>query len=344
MCLPSTTALPSGTLRRLAFAALSATDDGNRRAMTPPRGSEIPLVRAVTRDPLELESRRDFCAGLDQALRHVLTALHVEHRFAAVRSQVRQDRWFRALEQAWERLDPPARLRRWQELSDRLVQISYAARPYCLRCGECCRGGSPSLHVEDMILWSQGLLSPRELYTLRPGEPAHLNVEGRPGSLPEELVKIRQRPETGHCIFYREEEKACSIYEHRPLQCRLQACWDTGPFEELWRGPKLSRRDLLGDDKELLELIRAHDDRCSPESLQSAFREWYCSGQEAALERILDQLRYDTALRALVRKRLGLGDEELEFFFGRPLLTVIRVYGVRVDRDGDGTYRLVRDG
>ena len=311
--------------------------------MTPPRGSEISLVRAVTRDPLELGSRGDFRAGLEQALRHVLTALHVEHQFAAVRSQIREDRWFRALEQAWERLEPPARLRGWQELLDRLVQISYAARPYCLRCGECCRGGSPSLHVEDIGLWAQGLLSPRELYTLRPGEPVHLNVEGRLGSLPEELVKIRQRPETGHCIFYREEEKACCIYEHRPLQCRLQACWDPGPFEELWRAGKLSRRHLVQDDQEMLELIGAHDERCSAARLGAAFGEWHDSGREAALEQILDQLRYDTALRSLVQERLGLGEGELEFYFGRPLIQIIRPYGLRVERDGDGTYHLVPD-
>ena len=226
---------------------------------------------------------------------------------------------------------------------DRLVEISYASRPYCVRCGECCRGGSPSLHVEDISLWSQGLLSRRELYTLRPREPVHLNIEGRLGSLPEELVKIRQRPGTGHCIFYQEEEKACRIYEHRPLQCRVQACWDPGPFEELWHVGKLSRRHLLQGDEEMLELIEAHDQRCSPEKLGAACREWEDSGSESAIQQILDQLRYDTALRSLVQERLGLGEEELEFSFGRPLTHIIRAYGFRVEREDDGTYRLVRD-
>jgi len=194
-----------------------------------------------------------------------------------------------------------------------------------------------------MSLWSEGILSPRELYTLRPGEPVHLNVEGCLGSLPEELVKLRERPETGHCIFYREEEKACTLYEHRPLQCRVQACWDPGPFEEIWRGGKLSRRHLVQDDEEMLELIGAHDERCSPDKLDAAFREWEDSGSELALEQILDQLRYDTALRALVQERLGLGEGELEFYFGRPLIQIIRPYGFRVERDGDGNYHLLRD-
>jgi hypothetical protein len=91
----------------------------------------------------------------------------------------------------------------------------------------------------------------------------------------------------------------------------------------------------------MLELIRAHDDRCAPNKLDAAYRDWCESAGEAALERILDQLRYDTALRALVMERLAIGEEELEFFFGRSLIQLVRAYGLRVDRDGDGTYRLV---
>jgi Fe-S-cluster containining protein len=287
--------------------------------------------------------REDFRAAVEFALRDVLTALHVEDQFHSVAKHVEKAAWFRAVERTWERLEPPIRRQEWQAVVDRLVEISYAIRPYCLRCGECCRGGSPSLHVDDMSLWSQGLLSPRELYTLRAGEPVHLNVEGRLGSLPEELVKIRQRPETGHCIFYQEEEKACRIYEHRPLQCRVQACWDPSSFKKLWCAGKLSRRDLLQDNGEMLELIQAHDERCSAEKLAVAFAEWHQSGGEAAIRRILDQLRYDTGLRSLVQERLGLGERELEFYFGRPLIHIVRAYGLRVDRDHDGTYRLVRD-
>jgi Fe-S-cluster containining protein len=293
--------------------------------------------------PFPSGRREDFRAAVELALRDVLTALHVEEQFHSVAKQIEKAWWFRAIERTWERLDPAIRRQEWQALVERLVELSYASRPYCVRCGECCRGGSPSLHLEDANLWSQGYLSPRELYTLRPGEPVHLNVEGRPGLLPEELVKIRQRPETGHCIFYVEEEKTCSIYEHRPHQCRLQACWDPGPFEALWRGPKLSRRHLVQEDHEILELIGAHDERCSPQKLDAAFREWEDSGSELALQQILDQLRYDTALRSLVQERLGLGEGELEFYFGRPLIHIIRPYGFRVDRDGDGTYHLVRD-
>jgi Fe-S-cluster containining protein len=288
--------------------------------------------------------REDFHEAVDLALRRVLDALHVAHHFDEVAGRVKGSQWFRELEGGWALLDPHSRSHRWQELMARLIEISYSSRPYCVRCGECCREGSPSLHLEDRGLWAQGLLSPRDLFTLRKGELVRLNIEGSLGPLPEELVKIKPHPETGYCVFYREQDCSCSIYEHRPLQCRVQACWAPGSLKELWHTQKLTRRDLLRDDQEMLEIIRAHDDRCAPEKLEAAHAEWCKSAREAALEPILDQLRYDTALRALVTERLGLADEELQFFFGRSLIHLVRAYGLRVDREGDGTYRLVLDG
>lgn len=307
------------------------------------RGGDIQLDRGLTRRLFHAGDSKDFLAVVGLALRQVLAALHAEHEFPSVVTRVNQAPWFRALACTWGSLDPESRQHQWQNLVARLVEISYAARPYCVRCGECCREGSPSLHLEDLGLWSQGLLSPRELFTLRQGELVHLNIEGRLGPLPDELVKIKQSPETGHCIFYREPDCSCSIYEHRPLQCRIQACWAPGSLEKLWPMQKLARRDLVRDDQEMLDLIRAHDDRCALDQLDAACREWHESAGETALERILDQLRYDTALRALVMERLAIGEEEVQFFFGRSLIHLVRAYGLRVDRDGDGTYRLVLD-
>jgi len=295
----------------------------------------------LTRELFFSAKQHDFAEAVVFALRQVLAALHAESELPSVLGKVRNAPWFQTLERAWDGLGPEAREQQWQTLAARLIDISYASRPYCVRCGECCRRGSPSLHLEDLGLWSQGLLSPRDLVTLRKGELVHLNIEGRVGPLSEELVKIKPHPETGHCRFYRDQDCSCSIYEHRPLQCRVQACWAPGSLEELWRTPKLARRDLVRDDEKMLELMQAHDGRCAPDKLDAACRQWHESGRQDAMDRILDQLRYDTALRALVVGRLAIAEEELEFFFGRSLLQLVRAYGLRVDQDGDGTYRLV---
>ena len=61
---------------------------------------------------------------------------------------------------------------------------------------------------------------------------------------------------------------------------------------------------------------------------------------ERALEPVVDALAYDTQLRPLLAEKLPLPAEELDFYFGRPLVDVIEMYGVRVERDPDGSYRL----
>lgn len=35
------------------------------------------------------------------------------------------------------------------------------------------------------------------------------------------LTQIKKKPNTNHCIFYDNEKKCCTIYEHRPLDCRM---------------------------------------------------------------------------------------------------------------------------
>ena len=43
-------------------------------------------------------------------------------------------------------------------------------RDHCIRCGACCRSGSPTLHVEDVSLVIDGVIPIASLYTIRRGE------------------------------------------------------------------------------------------------------------------------------------------------------------------------------
>ncbi len=286
---------------------------------------------------------QDFTTAVELSLGQVLSSLHVEENFDNFIHQVRQEPWYQNLEVTWEILKPEVRARRWKILISYLIEMAYSSRPYCVRCGECCLRGTPSLHLEDSALVAQGILSPKDLYTLRKGERAKLNVEGRLGLVQQELIKLRERPENGQCIFYVEQGRKCGIYEHRPLQCQVQECWNPEPLKELWHQDKLSRRHLLQDDQDLQKIIHVHNERCSPEELDAAFNRIHQDGDESALDRVLEMLRYDTTFRAVLTEKGGFRVEELDFFFGRPLQEIIRAYGMRVDRDEDGTYHLVSD-
>lgn len=303
----------------------------------------IQLDPAYMRQLFHSGNRKEFLAAVQLALRQILIKLNVENHYDQVIAQMKREVIYRDLNNTWEGLKPAARGQKWQELLERLVQIAYATRPYCLRCGECCRLGSPSLHLEDADLLAQGLISTQQIYTLRRGEPVRFNIEGRLGLLPAEVIKIKQDPMNHHCMFYSEEQKNCSIYQHRPLQCRVQECWNAEALERLWRQEKLTRRDLLQDDQESLDLLELHDERCELEKIDEAFAQLHESGDLKILTLVLDILRQDTAIRAFVKQKLNREDEELDFLLGRPLIEIVRLYGVRVEKDEDNVYHLVPD-
>jgi Fe-S-cluster containining protein len=293
---------------------------------------------------LHSDSRKHFIAALRLAMRQVLASMHAEEHYDRVITEIKREPCYRDLNNNWEKLDPAARGRKWYELMARLVQVAYAGRPYCMRCGDCCRQGSPSLHLEDGELLSRGLISTRQVYPLRRGEPVSHSIAGRVDMLSEELIKIREDPETRYCIFYFAPNHSCHIYDHRPLQCRFQECWNPAALERLWKQEKLTRRHLLDHDHDLWELLQTHDERCAPEKLDAAFNQIRKTRDLAILDQILDILRKDMVFRTFFTTKLARDQEELDFLLGRPMGEVVRVYGMTVEKDDEGVYRLVADG
>ena len=298
---------------------------------------------ASQQDLFQSGNRKDFVAQVRNALRQILVKLHVEGHYDQVITLVKREPCYRELNNTWEEIKPSARSQKWYELMERLIQIAYSTRPYCLLCGECCRLGSPSLHLEDVDLLARGLISFRQIYTLRRGEPVSLNLEGKLGSLSSELIKFKEDQEKGYCRFYSEKEKSCTIYENRPIQCRFQECWNPEALEKLWQKKKLTRRDILKNDQDLMDLLELHDERCDPERLNHLFIQWHKTQDMKVLDQVLEILRQDVAIRSLAMTKLNLTEEELDFLLGRPLAEIVRAYGLRVELDQDGVYHLVED-
>ena len=287
--------------------------------------------------------RKDFIAQMRLALRQILVKLQVESHYDQIITLVKREPCYRELNNTWQEIKPPVRRQKWYELMERTIQIAYSTRPYCLRCGECCRLGSPSLHLEDAELLARGLISTRQIYTLRRGEPVSLNIEGKLGTLPSELIKFKEDQEQGYCRFYSEDQKSCDIYKNRPSQCRFQQCWKPEALETRWREQKLTRRDILKDDQDLMELLELHDERCNPERLNHLFIQLHNTGDMTLLDQVLEILRQDLAIRSLATTKLNRQPEELEFLLGRPLAEIVRSYGLRVEKDQDGVYHLLQD-
>jgi len=210
-------------------------------------------------------------------------------------------------------------------------------RTHCIRCGKCCKSSSPSLQKEDYDLIEKGFIRIDQLFTIRKGELVRDNIEGRIRRLGYEMVKIKEK-ENGACIFYDAQESACTIYRDRPIQCRALKCWDTREYMRIYKKEKLTRKDII-KDKDLLLLIEEHERRCSHLQLETLVSNIPNRGEEA-VNGILDMLRFDFHIRSFLSKRLGIPKEYMPFYFGRPLMDIISVYGLRVIKEDNNTFLL----
>ncbi len=282
----------------------------------------------------------DFEASAQIALKQILKDLLIEGHYDRIAKEVAQEPLYAKLKVTWGKLDSESKSEKWQEMLERMVQIAYASRPYCLRCGECCRQGGPSLHIEDLELFNQKILTTKQAYTLRRGEPVRYNIEGHLGVLQEELIKIKDAFQSRYCSFYREDDDSCLIYQHRPIQCRVQECWNPEALKRLWNQQKLNRSHLLHQDSELMELLQVHDQRCAPERVDNAFKQFSETADESVLDDVLNILSQDFVIRKFFVEKIGRDKEDLDFLLGRPMTEIVRSYGMKVEQDKEGTYCL----
>jgi len=212
---------------------------------------------------------------------------------------------------------------------------------HCRRCGVCCEKGGPSLHHEDRPLVDQGHIPARCLFTLRKGEWVRDNVKGILVPLAEEIIKIKGQKGRWTCRFYDPQDHGCRIYAHRPLECRVLNCRDTGRIEQVYEAGRLTRRDLLAKVQGLWELIEDHEKRCSYDDLvtqvDAGVRADNALRQEEA---IVKTLRYDAHIRQLTVEKAGLDADMLDFVFGRPLTETIRMFDIQLVKK-NGSYGLV---
>ncbi|MCF8035982.1 MAG: YkgJ family cysteine cluster protein [Desulfobacteraceae bacterium] len=207
------------------------------------------------------------------------------------------------------------------------------AQTQCTRCGTCCEKGGPALHAEDLDLVMQKKIPAQDLYTIRRGETVHDNVSGELINTPQEIIKLKPAEHSAACIYYDAGQKACRIYDIRPLECRLMACWDTGPLEAAYEADRLDRDSVFGNLEWLMDLIRTHEEKCGYEMI-AALAEKRQFKDAGAGEDILEAVRYDAEMRRVVREKAGMGEGMLELIFGRPLEKTIPVqFGIKLVRN-----------
>jgi Fe-S-cluster containining protein len=222
---------------------------------------------------------------------------------------------------------------------ERLIKAAYATRPHCVRCGECCSKGSPSLTVEDFDLFRRDLLKPEHLVTIRKDEQTYSHITETVQPAEEELIKIREKDGSTTCVFYQSLAKECGIYESRPLQCRQQECWNPQSSQNVIQGTPIDREDLLKATGTLWDVIQRHEEKCAHAELARAVSR-LAATKGQTVEDVLELLRFDHHVRWFLTEKLNLDPVVLDFFLGRPLSEAVKAYGLKVDQYPDGSFLL----
>ncbi len=217
----------------------------------------------------------------------------------------------------------------------------------CRQCGTCCRRGGPALHGPDRRLIEDGLLRPANLVTIRRGELVLHPLHSAPMVVEQEFLKLQGQGPDWCCSLYDRTTATCTIYSHRPLACRLLECWNPDPLLAITGRDLLDRFAVIGPDNPLLPLVREHERLCpcpSLDSLDNRLRDQAETGNRSAiLEELAGMVNLDLQYRGRVAARFGLSLADELFYFGRPLVHLLRPLGIG-SREQDGKIFLFRSG
>jgi Fe-S-cluster containining protein len=294
----------------------------------------------IHKDPgeaLAKGSREVMAAIWEEYLAAILQISAQSGRFKILRRQVEEAAGFKEIYDNWNTLPPPARAAAWRRLLTIAGEKYQATSESCLRCGECCQLGSPTLLLQDLPRFQQEILTWNEVYTLRPGEPM-TNREGEVESLAEERLKVRELPGSRQCWFFLAANNSCRIYEERPEQCRRQNCWGEPPRPPA-AAQLLTRRHLFEAIPQVWGLIKEHQERCDYDKVARALAD-LSVGREEAGEVLFEALHFDHYLRQMLINDWELTPAATELLLGRPVSQFLETQGVDAILTPEGVFRL----
>ena len=172
------------------------------------------------------------------------------------------------------------------------------------------------MHTEDVELL--GHISMHDIVCLRRGESAFDPRADCLQPLPSELLKIRGKGRGWECVYFSPRDKSCSIYAHRPLECRALYCGDTESILRAMDEPALTRGDFVPRDSGLWACIEDHE-RNFP--VDEALRLAGSGGliTDTIHPELDDLIRREMHFRRVLGERLQVEDVDLWAYLGRPL-------------------------
>jgi Fe-S-cluster containining protein len=294
----------------------------------------------VHQDPGEALAKgsREVMASIwEEYLAAILKISPQGERYKLLRRQIEDSAGFKEIFDNWNTLPLEARGAAWRRLMTAAGNKCAEVADNCIRCGECCTLGSPTLLTHDLPLFQREILTWNDVYTLRPGEPV-TNREGKVEPLEKERLKVRELPGSRQCWFFIAANNTCRIYDDRPEQCRRQNCWGEPP-----RPPAvaqlLTRQQLFAGVPEIWDLISEHQKRCDCAKVTQALKELQ-AGREVEGEVLFEALHFDHYLRQMLIKDWELTPAATELLLGRPLSQFLETLGLDAILTPEGVFKL----
>jgi Fe-S-cluster containining protein len=288
-------------------------------------------------DALAKGPREALAAIWEDYLAEVLQVSPKSERYKILRREIEAAAGFKEVYGNWNTLSPESRAIAWRRLMTASRNQLLERGESCVRCGECCEKGSPTLLGPDLGLFQREVLTWNDVYTLRPGEKATTR-EGEVATLTEERLKVREVPGTRQCWLYLAANQTCRIYADRPEQCRRQNCWGEPPPptapDEL-----LQRRHLFAGIPEVWDLITEHQARCDCAAVVRHLAD-LGAGSETASDTLFEALHFDHYLRQMLIDDWGLTSGATEFLLGRPLSEFLGTLGLDATLTPEGVFSL----
>jgi hypothetical protein len=89
--------------------------------------------------------------------------------------------------------------------------------------------------------------------------------------------------------------------------------------------------------------VEGHQKQCAYDLLTIFVDALNKDKKDVALIGILEIIEHDKKIRELVVRKAGLESDLTDFLFGRPITETIKMYGLKIEKDGD-KYLLVPTG
>ena len=102
----------------------------------------------------------------------------------------------------------------------------------------------------------------------------------------------------------------------------------------------MSRRDLFHDVEPLLEVLEAHDQRCSFASLREAVEALEQSTDENAAH-LVEVIAFEDHFRTQMSTELNIPTDTLDLILGRGFIDLVHLLGFEVQNDADGNRTVV---